>query len=158
MTNNKIIPYPNFTPTQDGRFKIHPRDHKKVRAMYKKLKSTRKTGAFFGVTKGTISNIVNPEQYKAKQLKRYAKKPWLEEYAKYQGEKWNKIMRIHKRKKYELQGEALREYRHSRRGKTFEPRVCETCGVEYLPHITTQRFCSRKCFEKAWRERRKLTK
>lgn len=112
-----LILYPKFQPEDDGRVKILPRDYLKIKRLYLRIKSLRAVAKIIEVDKGTIKAIVCPEWYKKKQLKRYAKKPWLEQYQKEKGEKHNRIMREYRRKKNEVQGEEFKLFRHFERKK-----------------------------------------
>lgn len=67
---------------QDGRRKLHPSQHDKVRETYKKLQSLRKTAKVFGVSKRLIQFILNPEGLKKYQEKKRQDKVWLDYYDK----------------------------------------------------------------------------
>lgn len=62
----------------DGRFKIMPKDRPKVIAKYKELKSLKKTGEYFGISKSLVGIITNP--IRAKQVKDRIKLHWQDYY------------------------------------------------------------------------------
>ena len=143
--------YPKFSPAQDGRVKITPDNYSEIKQQYKELLSLRAVARLWGVDRHTIKAIIDPEWYKNKQAKRYAKKPWLEWNERVRGEEWNSIMRKHRAKKQELQAKELREYHHSKRGKIFDKIPCLFCGEMFLPKRTAQKYCSRKHYLKNYK-------
>lgn len=143
--------YPNLQPKDDRRFKILPSEYEKVKELYASLKSFKAVSRLFNVDKATIKAIIDPDWGKRKQKKRYAKKPWLDSYKKIKGEKWNEIQREYKKRKLELQGDEMRAYHHSKRGKIFHEIPCIECGKMFLPKTTKNKYCSRKHYFRAYR-------
>lgn len=134
--------YPKLKPEQDARYKILPSQYQEIKKSYRKLKSYRAVARLYNVNKGTIKAIIHPNWYLQKQQKRYAKKPWLEQYQKTKSE-WCKIMQKHRAKKRKLQPDEIRKYRHSKRGKIFNKKKCIICGEEFMPTNTKQMTCPR---------------
>lgn len=143
--------YPKLPPNKDRRVKITPDQYDKVKTQYKKLGSFRAVARLYNVDRGTIKAIINPAWYKEKQQKRYKQKPWREYYKQQQGEQWNKIMREHRRYKYEVQPEDVRQHRHAKRGKIFETKTCIVCGEEFWPANTKQKVCPRRVRPCYWK-------
>jgi hypothetical protein len=80
----------------DGRRKIHPKDHDKIREDYLELKSQRKTAELWNVSRRTIQFILDPDKLKEFQRKRYLLAPWLEYYDK---DKWRESQQRARAKK-----------------------------------------------------------
>lgn len=115
MTKNKKGAYPRLKPCEDERFKIMPEDYDLIREQHKELKSYRAVGRIWNVDRHTIKKIVCPEWYKDKQEKRYAKKPWLEQYQNNKGEKWRKALYKSRDKVKKLYPEEFKEWRKETR-------------------------------------------
>lgn len=119
-----------YTPEEDGRFKILPERHEEIKAKSKGGRSLRSLAVEYGVDKGTIKAILDPEWYKTKQAKRYAQKPWA---TYYQKDEWKETMRKFRAKKRSL----------NKLNKSKPP--CLFCGLSLDPNGKKQKFCSPKC-------------
>jgi len=88
----KYLPYNKSN--LDGRIKILPSEYKKVKTLYRELKSLRAVGKIYKVDKKTISLIVNPK-VKEKQ-KEYNKGRWA---IYYDSEKHSRAIKKYRTKK-----------------------------------------------------------
>ena len=119
-----------YTKEEDGRVKLLPKHRQEIKRKHKGGRSLRSLAIEYGVDKGTIKAVINPEWYKAKQSKRYEKKPWIQYYQK---DEWRLTMQKFRAKKREL----------NKLNKPKKP--CALCGASLDQNGKRRRFCSDKC-------------
>jgi hypothetical protein len=106
-------------PELDGRFKIVPSQYPRVRMLYKKIGSSRKVAALFGVTKNIILFIVNPDYKERDRKRKIEEKVWLKYYNR---QEHTAAIQQYRAKKRELGHVIIKG-----RNKINKPKLCVCC-------------------------------